>query len=76
MTLHAREEFIRTRTGALVTILIQTMNGYSLQTIRELTQEIVEMAHGFAVQMANLVAILDVEEVVQNRSEVGHTVAP
>lgn len=76
MTLHAREEFIRTRTGALVTILIQKMEVESLHTIRERTPDIVKTAHGIAVQMANLVAILDVEEVVQNRSEVGDTVAP
>ena len=72
MTQHAREEFIRTRTGALVTTLIQGMPGLSLANIREQSHEIVETAHGIALHMANLVAPLDAE----NHSEVGHTVAP
>ena len=76
MTLHAREEFIRTRTGALVTTLVQGMTGMSLDQVKTQSSAIVNTAYDLAVKLADVVAPLDNEDPIMEQLEAGHTVAP
>lgn len=65
MTPRARDEFIRTRTGALVTTLLQGSSNIPLQAIRECSQELVDTAYLMARQMADLVALANEDDVVK-----------